>query len=265
MVHIQIEVVFVIVILFISVIVYLFTLFFPPLPLFTCIPRIIHQTWKTKVYSEIPDNFKRGINSWKQMNPGFEHRLYDDQDCLDFITSWYPEYTQLYTNLQLPVQKADVFRYLVIHKFGGVYADIDTKCVKPIHTIVDTHTHSLVVGVEYPPEHNKGKLQIIQWFFAGAPNCETLLDTVKEIQIRSESLQLDPESPETDHATLWLTGPLVFSYVITRSANKSSIKIHPRCTFGSFDTSESCQKLAYLVHGFQGSWKKNPIKSPFKL
>ena len=31
-----------------------------------------------------------------------------------------------------PVQKADIFRYIVLMVHGGVYADIDVTCVRPV-------------------------------------------------------------------------------------------------------------------------------------
>lgn len=40
------------------------------------IPRIIHQTYRTR---QVPDVVKRYMQSWKDMNPGWEVRFYDDQ------------------------------------------------------------------------------------------------------------------------------------------------------------------------------------------
>ena len=126
------------------------------------IPLIIHQTWKTK---DLDGKFKQGVQSWKTLNPEFEHRLYDDTDCLNFVKINYPMYLQFYKNLELPVHKADIFRYLVIHKYGGIYTDIDTLCLKNIKTTLDK---PMIIGIEYLPEHNKGKMQYNQWFFGSA-------------------------------------------------------------------------------------------------
>ena len=46
------------------------------------IPLIIHQTWKNK---NPEGKLKYGMNSWKSLNPEFEHRLWDDNDCINFI------------------------------------------------------------------------------------------------------------------------------------------------------------------------------------
>jgi mannosyltransferase OCH1-like enzyme len=224
------------------------------------IPLLIHQTWKTKDIQN--PNFIEGVESWKTLNPEFIHTLYDDVDCLQFIKTEYPQYLSLYNSLELPVQKADIFRYLIIHKYGGVYTDIDTKCLKGIRETLDAPT---VVGIEYLPEHNKGKTQIIQWFFASVPGNPVFIKMVDEIMYRkwwmdtfgiSLMLILDGRNISKSEETLWLTGPYVFSDYILKIP-KQSIHVYPRCTFGSYDTTEKCRSKGYLIHGFEGSWKKN--------
>lgn len=42
------------------------------------IPRIIHQTYRTR---QLPDVVKQYMNTWRDMNPGWEIRFYDDQVC----------------------------------------------------------------------------------------------------------------------------------------------------------------------------------------
>lgn len=39
---------------------------------------------------------------------------------------------QLYTSLETGVERSDLWRYTVMCRHGGVYADVDTLCVKPV-------------------------------------------------------------------------------------------------------------------------------------
>ena len=78
------------------------------------IPRIIHQTWKTQV---VPDWAEPGAFSWKDKNPEYEYRIWDDRTAQKLIEERYPELLHAYTNYMAPVQRADVFRYAVIHAF----------------------------------------------------------------------------------------------------------------------------------------------------
>jgi len=77
----------------------------------------IHQTWKTK--TNLEPRMQASIDSWKQMNPTWEHRLYDDDDCLQFVKTNYPNFLKGYMALSKPVERADVFRYLVVYHYGG--------------------------------------------------------------------------------------------------------------------------------------------------
>lgn len=240
------------------------------------IPLVIHQTWKYKELYRIPKKYHKCVESWKYHNPEFEHILYDDVDCMDFVKTHYPQYLELYTQLELPVQKADVFRYLILHKWGGIYTDLDTICLHPIRELL---THPMIVGIEYEPQHNNGKTQIIQWFFGSVPGNPILLEVVDEINNRQKlkntfginiCLTFDGRNPtNTDDHTLWLTGPFIFSDIIMKHTShvteSDNIKIYPRCTLGSFDTTTECLNKAYLLHTFEGSWKDNTKPYKFNL
>jgi hypothetical protein len=91
------------------------------------------------------------VQTWKDMNPGYEHRLYDAKDRQDFILSHYPEVLQVYRSLSTNVERADMWRYLALHHFGGVYADSDVRCTKPVSewNAVNNHDADLLVGVVY--------------------------------------------------------------------------------------------------------------------
>jgi hypothetical protein len=41
------------------------------------IPRIIHQTWKT---ADVPPRFAAWRESWARLHPGWQHRLWTDED-----------------------------------------------------------------------------------------------------------------------------------------------------------------------------------------
>ena len=89
------------------------------------IPKIIHQIWIGKKYHR-PEQW---MNTWPAMNPDWEYRVWTDDN--------------LHTLLPLRAQtafdamphlagKADILRYEILHRFGGVYIDADTECVAPL-------------------------------------------------------------------------------------------------------------------------------------
>ena len=93
------------------------------------IPKIIHQTWKTK---DIPDNWKEAVKSCKTINNDYTHILWTDENMDKFVKEYYPYLHNLYKSYKYNIQRCDVFRYLVLYKYGGIYLDMDIICKKKI-------------------------------------------------------------------------------------------------------------------------------------
>jgi hypothetical protein len=88
------------------------------------IPRIIHQTWFEDLSPEMYPQITRMQNSWK--NTGWEYRFYTDSTARDYIQKNYPSrFLDAFDSLIPGAYKADLFRYLVLMKDGGVYSDVD--------------------------------------------------------------------------------------------------------------------------------------------
>jgi len=89
------------------------------------IPKIIHQTWHSPVY----DSDKGSPESWRRHNPDWEYRFWTDADLEAFVRDEFPEFLDLYLGYPNNVQRADLARYMLLFRFGGVYADMDTDCL----------------------------------------------------------------------------------------------------------------------------------------
>jgi inositol phosphorylceramide mannosyltransferase catalytic subunit len=46
------------------------------------IPKVIYQSWRSKDLDRV---MSRNVEDLKRLNPGYEYKLYDDQDCRAFI------------------------------------------------------------------------------------------------------------------------------------------------------------------------------------
>jgi Glycosyltransferase sugar-binding region containing DXD motif len=95
----------------------------PPKP--TAIPRIVHQTSKSRcVTQEMAD----AAAKWKFDN--WSYYFYDDEAVGRLIASEadsFPQIDALFrTCMPHGALKSDVFRYLVLHRHGGIYADLDS-------------------------------------------------------------------------------------------------------------------------------------------
>ncbi len=53
---------------------------------------------------------KGHMASWKNANPGWEVRFYDDNACIEFVKREFPEYFDAYKRLPKDVERSDFFR-----------------------------------------------------------------------------------------------------------------------------------------------------------
>lgn len=109
------------------------------------IPKIIHQTWKT---TQIPNTMKNYAQSWKTLNPGYDYILWTDDDIRRLISNNYPWFLDYYDSYPHHIMRVDAFRFFVLHHYGGVYADLDMECYKPIDDLLTES--KLLLFLEWP-------------------------------------------------------------------------------------------------------------------
>ena len=86
------------------------------------IPLKIYQTWHTK---DLPLLMKNTVNKIIYSNPGFNYQLFDDNDCRNFIKDNFDaNVLNAFDSLIPGAYKADLWRYCILYKNGGVYLDI---------------------------------------------------------------------------------------------------------------------------------------------
>lgn len=86
------------------------------------IPLDIYQTWETK---DLPPKMKECNERFKKMNPRFTCHLYDENDRLEFIKNNFDkDVLEAYETLIPGAYKADLWRYCILYKKGGIYLDI---------------------------------------------------------------------------------------------------------------------------------------------
>ena len=90
------------------------------------IPRVIYQTWSSKT---LPPKMAACVDRLKKANPGFSHKLFDDNDCRQFIQDHFDaDVLKAYDTLTPGAFKADLWRYCILYDKGGVYVDIKFQC-----------------------------------------------------------------------------------------------------------------------------------------
>lgn len=102
----------------------------PPRPPARGFPRIIFQTWKSR--SIIPDNYRYWRQTFVDRNPDHAVILWDDDDNRRFISEQFPWFLKTYDAYPAEIFRADAVRYFFLLHHGGLYADMDTECLRPV-------------------------------------------------------------------------------------------------------------------------------------
>jgi mannosyltransferase OCH1-like enzyme/UDP:flavonoid glycosyltransferase YjiC (YdhE family)/GT2 family glycosyltransferase len=113
----------------------------------TAIPKIIHQTWKNNV---VPPQLRNFQQSWHRYHPSWRYMLWTDADNRALLARHYPWFLPIYDSYPEPIMRAHAARYFILHRYGGVYADLDFECLRPMEPLLDKK--QLVFGLE-PIEH----------------------------------------------------------------------------------------------------------------
>jgi inositol phosphorylceramide mannosyltransferase catalytic subunit len=94
------------------------------------IPPRLFQTWKSK--ENVPANFSHWRATFGTLNPRLECWLWDDKDNRRFIAEQFEWFLPTYERFPAEIFRADAVRYLFLYRYGGLYADMDTECLRPL-------------------------------------------------------------------------------------------------------------------------------------
>ncbi len=99
------------------------------------IPKVIYLTYKTK---DIPSSV---INKFKEVYPDYEIKIYDNNDCINFLNKEFgQEYVDIFNYIKDGPIKADFWRVCILYKYGGIYSDVDIVPNINIEEILDSDT-----------------------------------------------------------------------------------------------------------------------------
>jgi hypothetical protein len=151
------------------------------------IPKIIFQTHEYK-YEELPLWFKQTSMSWRNLNPGWEYVYHDVAQRSKYVKDKSPELYKIYQEIRKPHQ-ADIWRYLILKEYGGVYADMDSFCTVPMDYILDVlpdHIEIVCTRTEKQQHTNNANFAVIK-------NSKILNGCLEDILIANRKERNRPE------------------------------------------------------------------------
>lgn len=112
------------------------------------IPKVMHHIWD----GDIPPLYQNYLNECKKLHPDWEFKFWSDKDIDDLVL----EYGDVYYKARSYAGRADIARYEILYRFGGVYRDMDVKCFRPIDDL--SHKYEFFAPIEAPIEAFKKQL-----------------------------------------------------------------------------------------------------------
>ncbi|KAG7839398.1 hypothetical protein KL942_003760 [Ogataea angusta] len=143
------------------------------------IPKKIFQMWITP--GELDENtipYPEYRQTWRDKNPDHEYKVLSGEDLKSAVRNAFehtvPEVWEAMDTMPLMILQSDFSRYLMLFLEGGVWADLDTTCDRPIskwyHNLVD-YDIRFVGSVEHDvnddswPSLTSRRLQFENWAF----------------------------------------------------------------------------------------------------
>lgn len=229
----------------------------------TGIPRKLHQTWKT---ANLPPRYAAFADGWRYHHPGWEYTLWTDADLRQLVAQRYPDFLPTFDSYVDPICRADLGRYLVLHAHGGVYADLDCECLKPVDALLSAG--GVVLAAE-PAEHaaggaaaQRGLTSIPGNAFLASEPGHRFWDRVFAATTACAGLP-DP---------LDATGPFLLARVLGDPSAATEVTVLPadlvypltreECHNGSaydLETWAAKTEGAHVVHHWDGTWFNHPV------
>lgn len=166
------------------------------------IPRIIHYVYAGSLE---PPQYSVYVEKVRQLHPNWKITIWDDVVALSLVNEYFSEFRAMYTSYKRPVQRADVFRVMVMYLSGGFYMDLDMLCYKSLDELCG---QGLVLGVEKTLTQqlctqlgHRHRQRIANYMFGSSPRHPFWLEILKGMKERSQK----PVDSESD--VLESTGP----------------------------------------------------------
>lgn len=153
------------------------------------IPRIIHQIWIGPF-----DPPLKWTNTWKNgfcKKFNWRYKLWTNEDIETLDLKNKAEYN-IVKSFQ---EKADILRYEILHKFGGMYIDCDMVWLgKNLSDYIPFHLSDFIGFQEYPTRYISiiGSPYISNGIFACVANHKILKKCIDDIPERVKNIHKDP-------------------------------------------------------------------------
>ena len=223
--------------------------------------RIIHQIWfglipNRREAKKALEGLRKHQTSWMDKNPSWTYTCWGFERCKELVKKFYPQHIELYNRYPYHIQRCDAVRYFILHRYGGLYADMDYHCNRSWDIVLNKYPRPLYL-VETP---NK--------FYNDAHISNSLMySTAGHVFWRKMFIELEinrvvPMYYSRHMAIMFTTGPGILNRVFNKYRTRYRLNHYPYALFHPYGlTSDVIITLkskpeVFAVHLGKGSWEK---------
>jgi inositol phosphorylceramide mannosyltransferase catalytic subunit len=92
------------------------------------IPKVVHRVWLGD--APLPDAARAYEETWREHHPGWDFRLWRDEDAPRLVPP------RALAACRSRAEAANLLRYEVLRRFGGLYVDTDVECRRPLDPLL---------------------------------------------------------------------------------------------------------------------------------
>lgn len=217
------------------------------------IPKIIHKIWFDFSKDGSGKSPKKKHIKYQtkclEMNNDFSLMMWDEKMADSFMKERFPDFYKMYLSYPHPIQRVDAVRYFILYEYGGLYMDMDIKCVKPFDMFDDFEKEEKVYLIEEASKFTPYKFN--NCFIASTPKhpfWKIVFDTLK-IKVDSSKLPFVGVMSSTG------PGMLQEAYNSCDEETKNKIEILPREKFNPCNGCGECSDAeVYIKHKSRMDW-----------
>lgn len=188
------------------------------------IPRRLHQIYLS---GEPPAPLRANVDALRALNPGWVHRLYSAAEAETFIADEYGSAILERYHAIAPgygAARADLLRYLLIYRLGGVYLDVKSGADRPFDTVLDPDDAFIVSQWDnapggthfnaalHPELHEVAGGEFQQWHVIAAPGHPFLRAVIERVLYLIDSY--NPYRVGVGLNVIRVTGPIPYTLAI---------------------------------------------------
>lgn len=206
------------------------------------IPKIIHQT-APRDRSKWPAKWNKCYKTVQEVfpKPEYQHVLWTDEDNEAFVKEHYPQYYDLYINYPYKINRIDIIRCMILHKYGGIYLDMDYYVEKNFYdTLIPGRIHLLASIFPWNEIYQNSLM-------ASPPGEQFWLDCV-DLSLKGFMDRIHHDKILKKGKVIYvlsMTGPRLLDAIARRTTTKTKIKPLSYLDYGYGK---------YAKHLYSGAW-----------